>query len=156
VLGLASGILRSWPSWLPIVAVLTAAVLYGLWKDPGADRPSAEFHQIASQIIPVLLLAVVVEQSDRWRRRRSPWPAQVIVALLVGEIAAMIAVAFGEQASPHADYIVSSEQLTDVLSSLSIVALAAGFLGVIGIALGVTMRNDEQVDVDSWDSDSSR
>jgi hypothetical protein len=101
---------------------------------PYGDTPVSGVHEMTAQIIPVLLVAVAVEQSARWGHRHSRWTRPVIVTLLVGEVTALLAVAFGKTES-GVFLVQRSESKTDVLSSLIATALAIGFLGVVVIAL---------------------
>jgi hypothetical protein len=134
---------RRW--WLGTAVVLMLVQVYAFWPDPKAQRPSSAFYQAAAQIIPVLVVAFVLEQSYRWRDLRSPGPPLVtfahpgpplvISALFVGEIAAMSAVAFGERESKKGHYIVRSPLLTDEFALLSALALVTGFIGVLVLAV---------------------
>ena len=135
--------MQHWRWWLAATAVLTFILVYGLWQDADAQRPSSAFHGAAAQIIPVLVVAIVLEQSHHSQNLRSPGLPLVIFALLVGEIAAMCAVAFGEQKSKNAPYIVGSLPLTDVLSLLSALALVIGFIGVLGVAVRTVLDEDK-------------
>jgi hypothetical protein len=123
-----------WWQWLVGVVLVIAVVLYARAK--GGQRASASFYETAAQIIPVLIVALAVEQPASWETLSWAVRIQVVAALLVGEVTAVLAVALGKAEEPTGDYIVfSSQPLTDLLSWLSVLSLAVGFVGVLWITL---------------------
>ena len=92
---------------------------------------------MAAQIIRVLILALALESQvkDRWRQWRGAFRLQTILALLLGELAAVLAAALGQVAD--GEYLVNeSQDLTDVLSWLTVLGLVVGFAAVLWAALG--------------------
>jgi hypothetical protein len=118
-------------------AFVATSVLVGGWAALGGGRRASEsFYAIAAQILPVLILAVAVEETvhARWREWKAAYRLQVTGALLFAELAALIVIALGEEESDG--YVVwSSRWLTDVLTWLTVVGLLVGFVAVVGRTL---------------------
>lgn len=76
---------------LPLLLAIAAILVVTL--SPGDNLPDDDFHIAAAEIIPVLLLAMVVEQRTTalWGGRRGRAYGGAIVAfLLVGELSAIL------------------------------------------------------------------
>jgi NhaP-type Na+/H+ or K+/H+ antiporter len=80
---------QRWAEWAP-VAVIGGAMLWYALLD-GDQRASESLYEMAAQIIPVLILALALESQvkDRWRKWRGAFRLQTILALLLGELAAV-------------------------------------------------------------------
>jgi hypothetical protein len=124
-----------WWHWFIGVVALTLIVLYARAK--GGKRASASFYETAAQIIPVLIVTLVVEQGVResWETLSWAFRFQVVAALLIGEVAAVLAVALGTATEPNGEYLVYGRTRTDLLAWLSVAGLAVGFVGVVWISL---------------------
>jgi hypothetical protein len=86
------------PVLLAVVSALVPLVA------PPAEEPDEDFYMAAAQVIPVILLAMIVETrlTDVWRTPDGrPWGQIVIAGLLVAEAAALLEAAdiFGVMAS---------------------------------------------------------
>ena len=124
-----------WWHWL--IGIVAVSVVAWYARSEGGKRASASFYESAAQIIPVLLVALAVEQRvrDNWDALSFAVKAQVIAALVIGEATALVAVALGRTTS-EGDYLVfASRPRTDLLACLSAVSLVIGFCGVVLVTL---------------------
>jgi hypothetical protein len=97
---------------------------------PGGTRAQPSFYAAAAQVIPVLLLALVVERL--WRGWRSMARVPVVVLLVLGEVAAMLGTAYDVQTKGHTDYLVASSRLrTDLLEYFAVVGVGVGLIAVL-------------------------
>jgi hypothetical protein len=138
--------------------LLAAVVAYS--AVPTGKRASQAFYEAGAQIIPVLIVALAVERDPH--RNWTAWPLkgrlQVFTAIAVGEVAALIALALGDDELPTAgpltalppaaparnviaaalqqgegrEYIVFSSQfISDLLTGLTVLGLLVGFAAVV-------------------------
>ena len=114
-----------------VLAVLTVFVLLVVAVVPGGVRAQPSFYATAAQVIPVLILALAVNQV--WRpRRRHPILLAVLAMLVVGEFAAMLGTAYDVQKQGHADYLIASSRLiSDLLEFFTVVGLGVGLTVVL-------------------------
>ena len=115
--------------WRPVVLVapLVLAVIAGLvpilW--PPDREPDDDFYTAAAQIIPVLLLALIVEgrSAELWRRSDGRSYGQVIVVvLLIGELSTMLEA--GDILGVMASLSVTSAALIGGFAAVTVVAVA--------------------------------
>ena len=136
-----------------MLAVGTASIVILAWAFlPGGTRAQPGFYETAAQIIPVLILALAVEQL--WGGWTLPYRAVVLVPLVAGEIAALSAAALATQVFSGGDYLVRcsakivdwgaascSRILTDVLGALTAISLIVGLVAVLLNTLTVRPRD---------------
>jgi hypothetical protein len=143
--------------WLWTLATLIlVAVLVWLPDDKNGNLPSQEFYLAVAQLIPVLMLAVGLEGRAVHVLDRQPaaYRWQILAALAISEVAALVS-ASAVLAAPQ-DYLAvhpdiaknflpgPNKKWSDLLSWLTIVGLAAGFLAVVVVALRPTQDSSSQ------------
>jgi hypothetical protein len=106
----------------PLLLAFVAALIPIFW--PPREEPDDDFYIAATQIIPVLLVALIVEVrlEKRWGRRDGRRYGNLIVAfLLVGELSALLEAA----------------DILGVMASLSVTGagLVGGFVAVTVVAV---------------------
>ena len=122
-MGRAPAFLRVGVLCLPLVFAIAAILVVVL--APGSNLPDDDFHIAAAQIIPVLLLAMVVEQRTTalWGGRRGRVYGGAIVAfLLVGELSAIL---------QSSDILAQAE----LAAALTAAGLVGGFAAVALVAV---------------------
>lgn len=100
--------------WLPVTL---GAVTYGYWYWYASflgDTPGSEFFHAAAEVLPVLLLATVVDVR-RTRYLESKQLALPIAAVFLGELAALNVLAFGN-AGPTDFAAVASSFVTSIVA----------------------------------------
>lgn len=114
-----------------VVAGLIVVGLLVVAAIPGGIPAQPSFYETTAQVIPVLILALAVEQV--WRPGWSFMLLLLVVAILVaGEFAAMVGTAYDVQENGHTGYLVaSSRPLTDMLEYFAVVGLGVGLIAVL-------------------------
>ena len=121
--------LALWAAGLIVFALLVIAILPPSLVDISPAQQS--FYDTAAQVIPVLILALVVDRV--WRHG---WSFGLLLAVLTflvaGEFCAMIGAAYAVQTSAGADYLLASSRLlTDVLEFFVVAGLGVGLIAVL-------------------------
>ena len=115
-----------------VLAALTVFALLMVAVVPGGVRAQPSFYTTAAQVIPVLILALVVDQVWRPEWRRRPVLLAVLAMLVVGEFAAMLGAAYDVQKQGHTDYLIASSRLiSDLLEFFAVVGLGVGLTFVL-------------------------
>jgi uncharacterized BrkB/YihY/UPF0761 family membrane protein len=126
-----SGLKRSELAAL-VLAVLTILVLFVVAVIPGWVRAQPSFYATAAQVIPVLILALVVDQVWRPGPRSRPILLAVVAMLVVGEFAAMLGTAYDVHKQGQTEYLINSSRLSsDLLEFLTVVGLGVGLTVVL-------------------------
>jgi hypothetical protein len=131
--------LRRWTSGLKcselaalVLAAVTVLVLFVVAVIPGGVRAQPSFYTTAAQVIPVLILALAVNQVWHPGRRHRPILLAVVAMLVVGEFAAMLGTAYDMQKQGQKEYLIdSSRQFSDLLEFLTVVGLGVGLTVVL-------------------------
>jgi|tagenome__1003787_1003787.scaffolds.fasta_scaffold19482831_1 hypothetical protein len=108
---------------VPVLFALGAALIVGV-GDVG-ELPRDDFHSAAAQIIPVLLLALVVEgqSNDLWGTPEGrPVRTVVLLMLLLGELSALL----------ETGDILARDELS---AAITAAGLVGGFVAVVLVAL---------------------
>ena len=133
--GAVGGFLR-WLVYLwPALAVIPTAVMIFIWSPAKATFPGHDFYSVAAEVIPLLLIALMVERTLIAALPRTIY-IEFAAMLLIGEIAALLAVSeiFGSEASVGGRYAG-----TGVLATLTAGGLLAGGMLVAAAAI---LRNE--------------
>jgi hypothetical protein len=131
--------LRHWTSGLKcselaalVLAALTVLVLFVVAVIPGGVRAQPPFYTTAAQVIPVLILAIAVNQVWHPGSRHRPTLLAVVAMLVVGEFAAMLGTAYDVQEQGQTQYLIDSSRLfSDLLEFLTVVGLGVGLTVVL-------------------------
>ncbi len=115
-----SAIFASTFGWLPVTL---GALSYGFWYwyATGQDSPEAEFFHAAADVLPVLLLAAVVDVR-RTKELQSKQLVLPIIAVFLGETSALNALAFGN-AGPS-DFAAVASSLVSTIVALVLAVMA--------------------------------
>lgn len=130
-----AGILRLWPLGLAVAGgYLLERVHYGKLPEPS-------FYEMVAQIIPVLIVALAVENRAHafWGRISNVYNAQIVLFLAVGELSAITA-ASGVVAETNT-LVGPTPVISQAMLSATVVGLTAGFLSVLVLAFrGATSK----------------
>jgi hypothetical protein len=118
-----SGLLERHFVWIPSVIGL---ITWPFWYSyAGTQRLDGAFFDVSAQVLPVLLLASVIDVR-RSRHLRSYQIISPMLVILIGEVTAVGAVAFPSQVNPRNFAVVAAAIVT------AVVALAFVVLGDVG------------------------
>ena len=115
--------------WLPVTAGLVTYPLWWWYSYQLKIPPASQFFEISAQVLPVLLLAAIIDV----RRSASLRGYQLIlptIAVVLGEVAALNALAFGEERKGHylhataTDFAIVATSLTSTFIALVLAVLA--------------------------------
>ena len=114
--------------WLPVtLGVVTYPLFYWTASQLGIV-PASQFFEISAQVLPVLLLAAVIDVR-RSNHLKSHQLALPIFVVFLGEVAALNVLAFGENGKGHlqasaADFAIVAATLASTVTALMLAVLA--------------------------------
>jgi signal transduction histidine kinase len=122
--------------WLP---VSVGTVTYPLWwwySNEQNNRPALSFFEISAQVLPVLLLAAIIDVE--WSRSRRAYRLILpIIAVFLGELVALNILAFGEDPEGH-------PQAEDFDSAIVAACLTSTIIALVMAVLGSWAENEEE------------
>lgn len=113
-----------------VIALIVVAIAVWAALD-GGTRAQPDFYATTAQVIPVLILAFIVEKTP-WEAWNRGYRVIVVVALVLGESAALTAAALAEQTDPGGQYLVAASRLlTDLLVAVIVLSLGVCLVAVL-------------------------
>jgi hypothetical protein len=130
---------RFWPSTVALFgAVVLARIEYG-------TLPESSFYEMAAQVIPILIVALAVENRAHafWGRISNVYNVQVVVFLAVGELSAIVA-ASGVIAEGDA-LVGPTVGISQAMLGATVAGLVAGFVSVLVLALRGATSGEREI-----------
>jgi len=131
----------------PVVTIAPIAVAIFIWSPVNANFPAREFYRVAAEVIPLLLLALIVEQ--RLVAALTPGlRIEFITVLISAEIAAFVGVAgiFATSDNPDDFMIGRTAGWTGVIATVTGSGLVAGAL-LVAAAVRIRAEPDKALPV---------
>lgn len=116
----------------PLLTVAPIAITVFVWSPVQAGFPAREFYRVTAEVIPLLLIALMVEQRLVGGMKPSI-RAEFLIVLMAGEIAAFVGVSgiFAGASDPSDPMVGGTSGWTGVVASITGGGLVAGALLVV-------------------------
>jgi hypothetical protein len=122
------------PKWVvylwPIVLFGIGLLVAFVWSPSRAHFPAPDFYYLAAEVMPVLLIALVVERSLITALPRGV-RVELAIVLILGETAAFVAVSRSFADSDFPELVGGSVGFTGILATLTITGLVSAILLVV-------------------------